>query len=93
MNTTIDWPKLIVDMAYLLGDVDESHPDSRVPCSEVQLAAALDVPRTTLRNWLDGSEPKHGQGEMMLERWCKLTGKNRAFAPLTRRSLSAAKVS
>lgn len=92
MSTTIDWPAVIADLAYLLGDVDESHPDSRVPCSQYVLAENLGVARTTIQRWLDGSRPNWDDGELLLERWCKLSTKARAFAPLTKRSLSAAKL-
>ena len=55
----------------------------------IQLAEALKIPRGTLRGWMDGSEPRHTDGEALLDRWCRMTGKARIFAPTERRSLSA----
>lgn len=85
----IDWSRVLADIAYVLGEPDPDHSDTRVPCSQERLAAALGVARGTVRGWMDGSEPKHGDGERLLDRWCRLTGKSRIFAPLHRRPLSA----
>lgn len=90
MTVGIDWTAVLDDLAHLLGDVDESNRDVRVPCSTVRLADALGVARGTLRGWLDGSEPRHIDGEAVLQRWCVLTGKAREFAPRERKSLTAA---
>jgi hypothetical protein len=86
---SIDWPVLLDDIAYIVGEPDPGNPEVRVPCSQNQLANALDVPRGTLRGWMDGSEPRHTDGEKLLDRWCRLTGKGRGFAPTCRRSLTA----
>lgn len=85
----IDWPMLLGDIAYLLGEPDPVNAEVRVPCSQERLAGALGVARGTLRGWMDGSEPKHGDGELLLDRWCQLTCKARVFAPVDRRPLSA----
>lgn len=85
----IDWSTLLSEIAYCLGDEDAQ--GRKTPCSTVQLADNLGVPRGTLRGWLDGSEPKHGEGERLLDRWCVLTCKARIFAPRQRRSLSASR--
>ena len=79
----VDWPRLLGDLAYLLGDELQGTPH-REPASPGILAADLDVPRSTLRGWLDGAEPRHNDGEALLMRWCSLTGKARVFAPLVR---------
>lgn len=89
MTVYIDWPQVLGELALLLGDVDPQAPHLRVPCSQEKLAVALGVARGTLRGWMDGSEPKHGDGERLLVRWCTLTGKARIFAPVDRRPLSA----
>ncbi len=88
-STRIDWPQVLADIAYLLGEPDIANPDVRVPCSQERLALSLGVARGTLRGWMDGSEPKHGDGEALLQRWCALTSKARVFAPTERRPLSA----
>jgi hypothetical protein len=91
-STTIDWPAVLTELAYILGDTDESHPDSRVPCGTRVLAQHLGVHRESIRRWHDGSEPGHADGEMLLTRWQLLTGKAREFAPRTRLVLSAARM-
>jgi hypothetical protein len=89
VKTRIDWAALLGEIAWLLGDPEPHLEGQRVPCSQERLATALGVPRGTLRGWMDGSEPKHTDGEKLLDRWCGLTGKARLFAPRERRSLTA----
>lgn len=86
----IDWPALLGDVAYLLGDADPADADRRVAVSTSRLAVLLGVPRGTLIGWMEGSEPKHADGEKLIDRWRVLTGKPREFAPRERRSLTAA---
>jgi len=87
VTARIDWAAVLDDIAYMLGEVDGA---GRVPVSTVVLATELAVARGTLRGWLEGSEPRHTDGERLLARWCQLTGKPRTFAPMERRSLTAA---
>jgi len=84
----IDWPTVLDEIATVLGDIDPA-TGRRVPVSVVVLAESLGVARGTLRGWLDGSEPRHQDGERLLDRWCTLTGKARAFAPRDVRPLPA----
>ena len=79
----VDWPRLLGDLAYLLGD-ELPGTAAREPAPLGTLAEFLAVPRSTLRGWLEGAEPKHNDGEALLMCWCALTGKARAFAPLMR---------
>jgi hypothetical protein len=79
-TTRINWPAVLSDIGYQLGDGE--------PCSLSMLARELGIARMTLQGWIDGSEPKHADGEQLLDRWRSLTGKPREFAPLERRSLS-----
>jgi hypothetical protein len=88
----VDWPTLLDDIAYLLGDVDPMNPTARMPCMQKTLAAYLKVARGTLRGWLDGSRPKHDEGERLIEVWCRLNGKARDFTPVNRSSTSAAQM-
>lgn len=85
----IDWPTVLSDIAYMLGEPDPANLQVRVPCSQHRLAAELRIVRGQLRNWLDGSEPKHADGEAVLARWSSLTGKDRVFAPRERRAVHA----
>lgn len=79
----IGWAALLGELAYLLGDEREGTPH-REPASLGILVADLDVPRSTLCGWMEDAEPRHNDGEALLMRWCALTGKARAFAPLVR---------
>lgn len=87
--TRIDWPSLLGDIAYMLGEIDPANPTVREPVNTSRLAILLHTPRGTLIGWLEGSEPKHADGERLIDRWLVLTGKPREFAPMERRSLSA----
>lgn len=90
-SARIDWPKVLDDIAYLLGEPRTDNEQLRTPVSQEKLADALAAPRGTLRGWLDGSEPRHSDGEKLLITWCRLTGKARTFAPVDRFVYSAAK--
>lgn len=91
--STFDWPRLLDDLAYCLGERPaEGSGMVQQPCSNQALADALGVPRGTLRNCMAGAEPKHADGEVILQRWCTLTGRSRMFAPTIRRPFSAATV-
>lgn len=91
-ESRIDWAKLLEEIAYLLGDARTDNEQLRDPVSQERLADALTAPRGTLRGWIDGSEPKHSDGERILAYWCRLTGKARTFAPVDRLVYSAHKV-
>ena len=88
----VDWPKLLGDIAYLQGEPDPQNASQRVPCSTVLLADHLGVARGTLRGWLDGSVPKHDEGERLIDVWCKLSGKSPTFLPREHHTLSASRV-
>lgn len=60
--------------------------------STYAVADLVGVPRSTLRGWLDGSEPGHAQGELVIAAWMKVTGKPRELVPTERRVLSAARM-
>jgi hypothetical protein len=91
-NARIDWPTLLDEIAYMLGDPLPENAELRVPVSVHRLADHLQVARGTLRGWQDGAEPRHGDGEVIIGHWCRLTGKARTFVPVDRYVLSAAKV-
>lgn len=88
--TGVDWPTLLGELALLLGEPDVN--GIRAPVTERKLAEHLDIPRMTIHGWINGSEPKHADGEQLIERWCKLTSKDRLFVPQQRRVFSAARV-
>lgn len=84
-----DWPKLIEEVQWQLGEPHETIEHHRTPMPIERMAERLGVPRGTLRGWIDGSEPKHADGERLIDLWCRLLGKTREFVPTERRSLSA----
>ena len=88
----IDWPKVLDDIAYLLGDPLQANPILREAVSERELAQHLHVARSTIRGWVEGSEPRHADGEVLIAHWCRLTGKARTFIHIDRFVYSAAKV-
>lgn len=90
-TTVIDWSAILGDIAYLLGDEDQSN-GQRTPLGTRALGARLGVHRETIRRWQDGAQPYHADGEMLLGHWCTLTGKASTFAPRMRPSLSPTKV-
>lgn len=92
-SARIDFAKALEEIAYMLGDPSPGNPVVRIAVSQEKLATALEMPRGTVRMYMEGSEPSHFNGERILERWCILTGKARTFAPVDRWVYSAHKVS
>jgi hypothetical protein len=88
-RSSIDWPRLLADIAYLIGEPQLENPVMRNPVGTRLLADHLQVTRGALRNWQEGSEPRHSEGERLIAVWCSLTGKAEGFAPITVRSFSA----
>lgn len=88
----IDWGKVLDDIAYLAGDPIPTNPVTRIPLGQRLLANYLQQDRDTVRRWMDGARVEYHDGVALLEVWVKLTGKDQAFAPRTRPSLSASKV-
>ena len=65
----IDWFRFISDI-------------SRRQFSLSRTAAELEVSKSTLLGWKMGSEPKHGDGEALIEMWCQVTGRDREIVPV-----------
>ena len=53
------------------------------------IARSLDIPRSTLRGWLDGAQPGHADGERVIVLWMRVTGKPRELVPTEGRTMSA----
>lgn len=87
----VDWPRLLGDIAYLLGEPEFEGSASRRPLSEVRLAEAVGFSRSKLKNILSGTSLKveYHDGCALILRWSKLSGKPKEFVPITIRSLSA----
>lgn len=83
MKTCIDFVRVLDDIAHLLGDELPGSP-ARIPAGSRAVADHLHVKRSTIMRWWSGAEPRHLDGELVLEHWTKLTGKDRAFAPRER---------
>ena len=82
-TTAIDWPTLIADMQWLLGEPMPGTVE-RQPCGTLAVAKHLGISRGAVRNWLDGTEPAYTQGEAALLAWSALSGKPTTAAPRTR---------
>lgn len=87
----VDWPKLLAEVAWLLGEEVPGAPHLRDPVGTPTLAKALGRKRSTVVGWIDGSEPRHSDGVMLIAAWCRLTGKGETFVPRSRSPLSAAR--
>lgn len=88
-----DWPKIIEEIAWCLGESDLAFPQIRKPASTYAVAADLGISRGQLRYILDGTRPKYEEGCDILRRWSELTGKAEGFAPVeAMTSLSAARM-
>ncbi|EBY6473968.1 hypothetical protein EU408_11970 [Salmonella enterica subsp. enterica] len=64
----LDWFRVITEI-------------TRSGVSMQSLAEELDVSRPTLLNWKQGAEPRHCDGENLIELWCALTHQERGNLP------------
>lgn len=88
----IDIPRVLEDIAYMLGEPEPTNKLLRAPLRTEKLAEALGVPRSTLRGWIDGSDPGLHHGLMIIGLWCQVTGKAQTFIHRQQRPLSASQV-
>lgn len=56
------------------------------------IRGAIGIPESTLQGYKTGSEPKHVDGERLIEFWCQVTGRTRAELPMEKITLSVAMV-
>lgn len=49
--------------------------------SDMAIADAIGAPRSTVRGWKQGAEPRHADGERMILLWCQVTGTDRTKLP------------
>lgn len=54
---------------------------NRAGFPSAEVSNQIHVPRQTLRDWSDGAEPRHADGEALLDFWCKVFDKTREDAP------------
>ena len=77
-----DWPRILGDIAWLLGEPMPGAEHLRVPVGGRILGEYLGLTRGAIRRWLeDGAEPRHDDGEYVIGVWVELTGKARQFLP------------
>ncbi|MCI1005221.1 hypothetical protein [Herbaspirillum sp. C7C8] len=61
----------------------------RAAWSMYRIESQLHIPKTTLLGWKDGAEPKHFDGERLIQLWTDVTGQKREQLPVERRMPSA----
>lgn len=88
----VDWPRLLGDLQYLLGEPDYPGAPTRTPVGTHALANYLGIPRTTIVRWIEGARLEYHQGCKLIDVWVTLTGKSREFVPITIATYSAAQV-
>lgn len=66
-----DWFRVLADLQY-------------ANCPNSDVAEYLGVPQGTLRGWKDGSEPRHCDGQRLLDLWQAITGRGYEDRPMTR---------
>jgi hypothetical protein len=55
------------------------------------IAAAINVPKSTLMGWRNlGAEPRHADGERLVQLWCRVIGEPRDALPLNVEDLMSA---
>ena len=72
LDTTLrtDWFRILTDLA-------------REQWTHKDVAEHLAIPPSTLLGWKAGSEPKHADGERLLDLWRAITKRERGDRPLT----------
>lgn len=66
-----DWFRVLADLA-------------RAGAGNRAVARRLHVARSTVLGWKSGSEPRHSDGELLLDLWVEATGRPRDEAPQVR---------
>jgi hypothetical protein len=66
--TTTDWFAVITEI-------------TRHGISVSAISAEIQVPRTTILGWKQGTEPKHADGEELVTLWQRITTKSRDQLP------------
>lgn len=64
-----DWFRVLADLAH-------------AGISTRAVSRRLEVAKSTVLGWKQGNEPRHSDGEQLLELWATETGKPRADVPL-----------
>ena len=72
MADRVDWFRIYADL-------------KKSEWSLCRVSRETGIARTTMASWRDGVEPKHADGEAIIEVWEKVTGKCRKDVPVQRR--------
>lgn len=72
MMQRVDWFMVLADL-------------QRFGFSNVSVAHQVDVPRSSLATYKEGSEPSHAVGEKLIAFWCACTARTRDELPMTQR--------
>lgn len=76
MGTRIETDPFRVDWFQLLTDLQ------RHGFPSLQVAKVIEVPHSTVMGWKnEGAEPKHADGERLVDLWIGVTGRNRHQMP------------
>ncbi len=76
-------PEVRIDWFSVFADL------KRAAWSMYRIESQLHIPKTTLLGWKDGAEPKHFDGERLIQLWTDVTGQKREQLPVERRMPSA----
>lgn len=71
-DVKIDWFRLIVDLDY------HGYGPTTVSLS-------IDVAKTTLLGWKQGSRPRYEEGDRLIDLWVRVTGNGRETVPRVNR--------
>lgn len=63
-----DWFRIICDL-------------NKSNLSLQNIANIIQVPKPTIVGWKQGAEPKHSDGERLIDLWCSTTGSSRSDLP------------
>lgn len=64
----VNWFQVIIDLC-------------RKGYSHAAISAAVDAPKSTVQGWKQGAEPRHSNGEKLIELWCQVTANDRERLP------------
>jgi lambda repressor-like predicted transcriptional regulator len=76
MQQRVDWFRILDDL-------------KRQGVSLYALEAQVEIPRSTLIRYKDGTEPSYHNGERLVGIWCQVTGNDRCAIPVAAVGLSA----
>lgn len=68
LTDRIDWFRIVADLNYR-------------GIRTQAIADKVGVARMTVAGWKDGAEPKHADGEKLLDLWVTVTSKPKQYAP------------